>query len=210
MNAPLSAAATDLLETLTRRIRLISLGQLKRLWSISNRNRRTFERRLSRLCAAGWLEVHTINVHVLSPAAPLFLWQPGGEEPDANTLARESQDRWNFPTAPTTVCVASRRTANLFGSTSIGLPKLEHRDHDLLLASVFVIYRLQRPQLASSWIGEHARPKAGYQVKDPDAFLMNGEGRVLRVIESGGRYRPSQIESFHEYCAGEQLSYELW
>jgi hypothetical protein len=210
MNHTLSPAATDLLETLTRRVRLLSLAQLKTLWRISPRNRRVLGRRVSRLCAAGLLDVHTINVQVLNPAGPLFAWRPGGEEPDPEALARRSQRRWQFPAAPTTVCVASRRTANLFGSTSAGLPKLEHRHHDLLLAAVYVFYRRRCPQEAALWVGEHALPQAGFQIKDPDAFLIDGQGQVVRVIESAGSYRPCQVESFHEHCADEGLPYELW
>jgi hypothetical protein len=210
MNPTLSPVAADLLETLTRRVRLISLVQLKELWQISARNRRVLRRRVSRLCAARLLEVHTINVQISNPAGPLFAWRPGDDEPDAEALARLSQMRWQSPAAPTTVCVASRLAANLFGSTSAGLPKVEHRNHDLLLAAVYICYRLRCPNEAALWVGEHAIPKAGFQIKDPDAFLIGGQGQVIRVIESAGRYRPCQIESFHEHCADEGLPYELW
>lgn len=210
MTPTLSPAATDLLETLTRRVRLMSLAQLKALWRISARNRRVLGRRVSRLCAARLLDIHTINVQVLNAAGPLFAWRPGAEEPNPEVLSRRSQARWQLPAVPMTVCVASRLAANLFGSTSAGLPKLEHRNHDILLAGVYVFYRLRRPQQATFWTGEHALPKAGFQIKDPDAFLIDGQGQVIRVIESAGRYRPNQIESFHEHCADEGLSYELW
>jgi len=210
MNSTLSPVVIDLLETLTRRVPLISVTQLKVLWQISSRDRRVLGRRLSRLHAAGLLDVHTINAQVLNPAGPLFAWRPGGDEPDAVALAHRSQTRWQFPAAPTTVCVASRLTANLFGSTSTGLPKLDHRHHDLLLAAAYVFYRLRRPKEATMWVGEHALPKAGFRIKDPDAFLIDSQNQVLRVIESAGRYRPCQIESFHEHCADEGLPYELW
>lgn len=118
MNLTLSSVAADLLDTLTRRVRLISLAQLKELWQISARNRRVLRRRVSRLHAAHLLDVHAINVQILNPAGPLFAWRPGGEEPDAEALARHSQMRWQSTAAPTTVCVASRLAANLFGSTS--------------------------------------------------------------------------------------------
>lgn len=210
MNPTFSPIAVDLLETLTRRVPLISVAQLKALWRISPRNRRVLRRRVRRLCVAGLLEVHTINVQVLNPAGPLFAWRSGADEPDPEMLSRRSQERWQSPAVPTTVYVASRRVANLFGSTSAGLAKLEHRSHDLLLAGVYIFYRLRRPQQAALWIGEHALPKAGFQIKDPDAFLIDGQGQVVRVIESAGRYRPCQIESFHEHCADEGLPYELW
>jgi hypothetical protein len=107
------------------------------------------------------------------------------------------------------VCVATPLAANLLGSTARGLPPREHRDHDLRLASIYTAYRLQRPKLAQLWVGEHGLPKAGFRIKDPDAFLCNG-GKVLRVIESAGRYSEWQVEKFHEHCESNELPYELW
>jgi hypothetical protein len=98
----------------------------------------------------------------------------------------------------------------LFGSTAGGSLSLPHLDHDLRLASLYVHYRRHFPDWARLWIGEHALPKAGYRIKDPDAFLQDKTGRVLRVIESAGRYSSWQVESFHEHCVENQLSYELW
>ena len=111
---------------------------------------------------------------------------------------------------PTEVWVVSSATAAIFGSTARRLPPPEHYDHDLRLASVYVHYRTMYPRLARQWIGEHALPKAGYRIKDPDAFLRNQNGQVFRVVESAGRYSPAQVESFHEHCAEYDLPYELW
>lgn len=210
MNPTRFGAGFDLLEILTRRVRLLSLVHLKSLWHPSERNRRTLARRLSRLRANGLVDVHTINVQVLNPISPLFAWKPGDDEPNCEALARRSHSRWTCGAVPMTVCVASAITANLFGSTASGLPRLEQRDHDLLLAAVYVAYCLHRPHEAALWVGEHALPKAGFQIKDPDAFLIDRTGRVLRVIESAGRYRPGQIETFHEHCSDEGFPYELW
>jgi hypothetical protein len=100
--------------------------------------------------------------------------------------------------------------ASVFGSTAGKLPPVEHRDHDLRLAAVYVHYCMTFPQLAQLWIGEHALPKAGYRIKDPDAFLRDDAGRFVRVIESAGRYGATQLRSFHEHCFEFDLSYELW
>ncbi len=90
------------------------------------------------------------------------------------------------------------------------MPELTHRDHDLLLGEVFVAYLRDEPESARRWVGEATRPKAGYGVKDPDAFLLDEEGNTLRVIESGGKYDPERVEAFHEHCAGHRMPYELW
>ena len=52
-------------------------------------------------------------------------------------------------------------------------------EHDLRLASVYVHYRQCHPQCARLWIGEHILPKAGYRIKDPDAFLRDADGTIL-------------------------------
>jgi len=189
---------------------MLSLPQLRLFWRISSHNRRTLERRISRMCAGGLIEVHTINARLLNPTKPLFAWRPGSEQPDPFTISLQARSRWSCPATPTTVYVASRWAANLQASTSYGLPKPEHRDHDLLLAWVYVQIRIHRPQLAALWVGEHVLPKAGYQIKDPDAFLIDDTGNLQCVIESAGSYTQEQVESFHEHCVEYSLPYELW
>ena len=137
-------------------------------------------------------------------------WQPGDSEPDCEQLADSCRERWNKPAVPMTVCVASSLAANLLGSTAYGVPHRDHRNHDLRLASVYAAYRRQKPLLAALWVGEHGLPKAGHRVKDPDAFLRREDGRVVRVIESAGRYSEVQVQSFHDHCEANELPYELW
>lgn len=201
----------DLLVALTRKVRMLSVRHVASVWWPTTRSTETAHRRLRRLEEARLLELHRINAHPpLREAEPLFTWKPGGEDPDSRCVSEHARHRWNLPAQPTDVCVASPLAASLFGSTARGLPPQEHRDHDLRLGDVFVRYRNHAPQLAAFWIGEHALPKAGYRIKDPDAFLRDEQGRILQVIESAGRYSSAQVESFHEHCAELSLPYELW
>lgn len=210
MNQVLTSRDWDVIATLTGRVRILAASQLAALWSVSPHNRRILRRRMKCLAEAGLLELHTINAHVLRPTRPLFAWRPGAEQPNAQLVSQSAHSRWTFAAVPTLVYVAAPLAANLHGSSSSGLPKPEHRDHDLLLAAVYVHYRTHLPKAAAHWIGEHLLPKAGYRIKDPDAFLRNSQGQVVRVIESSGRYSPQQVESFHEHCAEQELPYELW
>ncbi len=199
-----------MVEALTRHVRMASLSQLARLgWPTASRN--VSARRLAELVKAGWLERFVINAHPPLPVTkPLFAWSPGGEEPDARRVSRDCRDRWSLAAVPTEVFVASPLAASLLASTARRLPPQEHRDHDLRLTSVYIHYHRTAPDLAAMWIGEHVLPKAGYRIKDPDAFLRDEQGRILRVIESAGRYGPQQVESFHEHCRELELPYELW
>ena len=211
MTLTLTNRDLDVLDALTLRVRLLTLRQVTELWWPNGENQRCARRRLECLEAAKLIEIHRVNAHPLLPVkSALFTWQPGDAEPNCEQLAESCRERWNKPAVPMTVCVASSLAANLYGSTAYGVPHRDHRNHDLRLASVYAAYRRQRPQLAALWVGEHGLPKAGHRVKDPDAFLRSKGGRVIRVIESAGRYSEPQVQSFHEHCEANSLPYELW
>ena len=212
MTLALTTRDLDLLETLTLRVRMLTVAHVLRIWWSEAGSQGSARRRLALLTQAGWIEQHIINAHPpLLVLRPLFAWKPGADDPDAEHIAFQTRSRrWSQAARPTEVCVASPRTACLLGSTARKLPPPEHRDHDLRLAAVYTHYRVNHPRLAGSWVGEHALPKAGYRIKDPDAYLRDGNGRVFRVIESAGRYCAAQVESFHEHCVEYDLAYELW
>jgi len=211
MNLSMTSRDMDLLDALTLRVRLLTLRQVTELWWPTGENQRCARRRLESLAAADLIEIHRVNAHPLLPVTnPLFAWKPGEVEPDFEQMAGKCRNRWNRPAMPMTVCVAGRLAANLMGSTARGVPHRDHRNHDLRLASVYAAYRQQRPRLAAFWIGEHGLPKAGYRIKDPDAFLRQPDGKLLRVIESAGRYNARQIQNFHDHCEANELPYELW
>lgn len=211
MTIALTDRDLDLLETLTLRVRMLTLKQAGQLGWSDNRNLKPVRRRLLQMSKGGLIELHVINAHPELPVKrPLAAWRPGDEEPDAGLLSRSARTRWSVAARPTEVCVAGPLAACLFGSSARGLPAVEHRDHDLRLAAVYVHYRKCQPESASLWVGEHALPKAGYRIKDPDAFLRDSHGGVLRVIESAGHYSRGQFASFHQHCFEHDLPYELW
>ena len=201
----------DILETLTRRVRLLAIEQVQRVWWPAHANRRIVRRRMRQLAAAGFVSRTIVNAHPLLPVEqPLGVWRPSDKEPDARRISRQARDRWRQSAEPIEVFTATHRTANLFGSSAGRLPTMLHRDHDLLLAQVFAFYRIHRPAEGRRWLGEDALPKAGYRIKDPDAFLIDSAGRPSHVIESTGHYATAQIVSFHAYCVEYDLAYELW
>ena len=201
----------DLVESLTWRIRLAELGQIHRGWWPDMPSQRALRRHLCRLRKAKLLFRTFINVCPLPVIrSPLIAWEPNVTDPCFERVRRQIRGRWLSPAQPTEVYWASPQAANLFGSAAGELPPLSHREHDLLLAEVYVFYRLRRPQLARRWAGEDALPKAGYRIKNPDAFLLDDQGQPLRIIESSGHYSMKQIQSFHEHCAENNLPYELW
>lgn len=138
------------------------------------------------------------------------MWRVGEPSPDAWRVSLAARARWRRPTSRQAVFQATELAARLFGSTAGRPSRTYERQHDLLLAEVFVRYREELPLLAGYWVGEEALPKAEYGVKNPDAFLIDDESRPRRAIESAGAYSQQQVETFHEYCRLARLPYELW
>jgi hypothetical protein len=203
----------EIVETLAAKVRVLSLAQVARgWWNPSQRREEHARTRLRLLRRAGLLDEYRVNLHPpLELRGPAFRWSPGDGDPDAEAVARQLQARWTEAARPTTVYTASPLAANLFGCTGGELPDLTHRDHDLLLGEVFVTYLLSEPDIARRrWIGEATRPKAGFRIKDPDAFLVDDAGNTLRVVESGGKYDAERVTTFHEHCVENRLTYELW
>jgi hypothetical protein len=205
-----TTAELEIVEALTRRVRLIREDQLVSLWQETALAPQPFEEALKRLVSGGLLHRAVVNAHPrLSVESPLAAWRPGRKAPSALRIASRIRRRWDQLAQPTTVYWASKMAANLYGSFGGELSPLLHRDHDLLLAEVYVHYRRRFPQLAQRWLGEDVFSKAGFRVKDPDAFLFE-DGRPALVIESAGRYGAAQIQAFHEHCVEYDLAYELW
>lgn len=210
---PWTSWELDVVETLARRVRMMSITQIARIWWPQLPSHKTIRVKLARLRRADLIRRTMVNV--ASPGnvkRPLFAWRPGFDlaAPDCHRLSQFAKRRWNSAARPTEVYWASPQAANLFGSSGGELPTLLHRDHDLLLGEVYVIYRQRAPELAVRWLGEQALPKAGYRLKDPDAFIVDDQGRLTCAVESAGRYGVQQIESFHQHCVDQQLAYELW
>ncbi len=211
MNGVWTPVELEIVETLTRRVCLMSGSQVADVdWS-GGESVNHLGSLLNRLLAADLLQRTIVNVHPrISLDEPLVAWQPGADQPDLQRARATIKDRWHQPTEPTEVYWATRRAANLFGSTSGDLPDLFHRDHDLLLAEVYVFYRRHRDPLAKRWLGIGVIPQAGCGIKNPDALLFGDDGRPARAVESSGHSGLRQLECFHEHCVSFDLPYEIW
>ncbi len=194
----------EIMQSLTMCVRVMSTRQINRIWGDPSVH-------LGRLQQAHLVERYLVNTHpTLEPKRPLFAWEPNGRPPQCKRLSEKARNRWCQVAQPSEVYTASKKSANLFATGFQGLPPIEHRDHDLLLADAYVVYRRALAHSTNHWIGEDYVPKAGFRTKDPDAFLVDAEGHPIRIIESGGRYSARQIEDFHDYCESLDLPYELW
>ena len=198
----------EIVRALTCQVRVLSHDQVRRGW---NQPIDAVRQQLARLVTAKLVAI--VELTVVAPMVgrtPIFLWKPGEDSPDAWRLSLAVRNRWRRAATRHTVFQATDLAARLFGSSAGRSTRVYERQHDLLLAEVFVRYRQELPSLVPYWVGEEALPKTEYGVKNPDAFLIDDESRPRRVIESAGAYSQQQVETFHEYCRLTRLPYELW
>lgn len=202
----------DVLRTLALRVRCLSLDQIARVWWPDARNQedavrarlRTFER-------AGLLRRVTVDAAPrLDLEGPILAWSVGEAKPDCGAMSWQLRKRWGKLTSPLPLYVATAHGANLFGAFADRPPRENDVDHDLHLSEVYLYYRRRRPQEAGHWLGEAVFPKAGKNIKDPDAFIVDEGLRPIRVVEFGGRYDQRRVAAFHDHCADQELPYELW
>lgn len=199
-----------LLDVLTNRVGSLELTDARRIWNSRSVNE-SFHRALARLGTAQLIELYDVNVRRAARASRPILQLIRGKcaEVDCVSVSRRLRERWTTKSYRIRVVTASRLSANLFGGSAGGLPKLGHREHDVLLGSVFAHYAINAPDVARKWVGEHALPKAGFRIKDPDAFLVHG-GDPYRIVESGGSYGVSQVKSLVEFAHERNLELEVW
>lgn len=203
----------DILRTLALRVRLLTLEHLAGIWwADSRRGVNTARARMRKLTRAGFLHRYLMNVHPLLPLQrPAFVWHPGKRGPNEEKLSHQFRKRWTQVARPTSVFLATRRTVNLFGGYGKGrLGNPLEWDHDLHVGQVYCCYRKKKPREASLWLGEDAYPKAGFGLKDPDAFLRLPSGERARAIEFAGKYDAQRVRDFHLHCQTYEMPYELW
>jgi len=200
-----------IVEALTVKVTVLTLSQIaSHWWQPSKRRRENASRRLLAMERSGLLERRLMNGHPLLQATkPLASWQPGCDAPDPDAVAKLTHARWKEAPIPYVVYSASPLAANLFGSYH-AKPVPMQLTHDLHLGEVYLLYRSEQPDEAERWVGEHVFGKAGFHVKDPDAFICDKQGKAERVIEHSGRYSRDQIWDFHIHCKDRDLPYELW
>ncbi len=211
-----SARDKEILHALARKVRFFSVEQIAGTWWANTRSPRTHALRgLRRLQEHGFVdEVTLFALPMLPLTEPFVRWHEGRAAPDFGQLAYSMQTRFGPDGRPvaTRVFAAARATLYEFGGPS--QPKeitLKDGTHDLHVAAIFCLFHRTRPDDAAAWIGEDVRPKAGYQLKDPDAVLEFENGRRPLVVEFGGKsYRADHLRDFHEDCASRERDYELW
>lgn len=204
----LSPRDEALIRSLTERFRVVTSSLVATLWGSSESYVR---RRLRQLVAADFLLVARVPAHpLLCLSEPLVVWSPGEPEPDAGKVSYRLQARWVKPPVPTTVYLASRHAAHLFGGSGGRFDYPLQATHDLHVAALYVRLAGISPSDAARWRGEESLRTRRKRGKVPDAVLVDEHEKPVRAIEFGGRYGPHRVRAFHRVCKNQRLAYELW
>jgi hypothetical protein len=141
---------------------------------------------------------------------PILSWTPGEQPPDFSRAAYRLQSRWTKPFTSVPCFMATKRAGRNSGGSGGRRSRTSEQTHDIHLASVFLHYRAVSPELVPRWTSEATilERRNGGREKLPDAMVLDGAQR--RVIEFGGAYGKEKVEGFHNYCATEDLPYEIW
>jgi len=201
-----------ILQALTNRVRVLSIGQVARtFWDGSVHPGTAAKRRLARLEDAGLIEPMMLMAHPeLLLSDPVVRWRPGDASPDLGQASYRLKARWTKSPIPTAVVVASERGGNAAGGIGGRRPRTSEGTHDLHVASVYLRLLRDSPSRARYWVSEGAlaRPMRGCGNKLPDALIASPSERT--VVEFGGAYPKRKLEGFHAFWAKEQMAYEIW
>lgn len=141
---------------------------------------------------------------------PLAEGGPGTPRPDYWQLLYRADTRWAGQARMTTVYVATRCCAQLFGRHRTGaLPHRLQGNHAVACSEVYYTLRRDQPAIAARWVGEDALPGLGSKV--PDAGISDDSGQLARVIEVVGlHYGKEKLERLVEEALERGLGYAIY
>ncbi len=198
-----------ILDTLTRRVRVLSVGQVAAMWWTTGTA--AAKARLRDLEAQGWLLlVNLLAEPVPDLHAPVATWKPGQPQPDFGPLSYRLRSRWTQPACPVLAAVATKQAGNRYAGKGGRVPRPSEATHDLCLSAVYLKLLREDPRRAGRWISEARLYERG-EGRDgrlPDAAIVTRAGTT--VIEFGGAYATAKVADFHNFCADRSWGYELW
>lgn len=202
----------EILATLTRRVKALSLTQVQGAWW-PGATSRTVLSRMRQLESNGWLQVvglpaKGIDFRVTNPLVPADEL-PGVLE--LRSLVAIARSRWQAPVRVVQSVAATRQAARYFGGHA-QVPRPSEATHDLFLSAVYLRYLCTTPSDIESWLGERqvARLVDGGDSKVPDALLKSSAHGLTAVEVVGESYSATKLEAFQSFCSSRGWRCELW
>lgn len=201
-----------IIRSLTRRVRIVTLGLIRAHWWSSASTHSTARRRMAQLVDAGWLGCRCVPSRpLLILSQPVFAWNPGAVAPNFDAISWALQRRWSNAARRQNIFFATRQATECFGGSARGsIKNLSQVTHDLHVSLLYFNLLRHEPELAACWVGEDELAHERRHAKLPDAILRDSHGHVLRVIEFGGAYSARRVRAFHQDCARRGHSYEIY
>lgn len=167
---------------------------------------------LNRLRENGWLSRFrcVANWPSMSEQA-IVSWSPGHPKPDLGherTIARQSPHSSGLRNIR--FYVASRWTANLFGSSYRGTVSTELVTPWLKWAQVYLRLLGESPELAPD-CNCRTIPCPGEKIGNLPPYLsINRDGVPSRVIAILRESSAARLDALHDYCEQHSIPYQLW
>ena len=202
----------EILDTLTRRIRMLSVAQVAATWwPESIRSVEQAKVRLRELERLG--DLRLLNVLARPEPAlesPVVTWKPGTAEPEFGPVAYRLRSRWTSPARRRLAVIATAQAGIRFAGKGGRAPRASEATHDLCLAAIYLRMRSTDPHRGRQWVSEAMLYERGEGRGDrlPDAAIVSRRGKT--VIEFGGAYPPTKVADFHRFCSERGWGYELW
>jgi len=208
----LTSRDLELLDTLTRKVRVLTIQQIARTWwTTSQRAIENARERVSVLSSRQLLQTQRVPAHPELPLeAPAASWNIGEAKPDFGSVSYRLKARWKDHLVSTLCVSATSSSANRFSGHGGRFPRQVERSHDIHLAAVYLRYRQEQPELVPGWIFEEQlrEEKQRRSGRLPDVIICTGS--TNKVVEFGGAYPKAKLEAFHAYCKEQELPYEIW
>lgn len=206
----LRAADIPCVETLTQKLRFVSVHQAATMWW-PGRRPTTVRQHLNALTRDGWLSRLATTVGPPLPLErPLCTWRPGDSPPDFDALAYAAQRRAPTNRVPMELFAATPAAARRFGGHT-GQFKLGSLFHDLNVAELYVRLFLKDRPAAQAWIGEDLLVLDRGGDVCPDVELRGSDGRPYRVLEfAGTSYKAERFARLIDDCAFRGLPMEVF
>lgn len=202
-------ANRELLVVLTKKVRVLSLEQVAKLWCRGDGQ--VARRRVKRLEECGLLSSRTLLAHPeLELAGPLVCWRPGEPSVDPGSLAHTLESRWHMPLRATQCVIATSAAGRLIGGHGGRAPRTTEASHDLNMSAVYCCLHASDPCAASAWVSEAHLQSLGLR---EDGVLPDGAiwcGHSLMFVEFGGRYSRDRLATFVAYCESRGTGFEIW
>lgn len=201
-----------ILETLTKRVRVLSVSQVADTWWGGQKTGvKLAKARLFELERRGMVQLLAGLARPLPKLTePVMTWTVGDPTPDFGSVSYRLRSRWTLPARRTLVAVATADAGSRFAGKGGRVPRASELTHDLCLAGVYLKILATDPRRAKAWVSEASLYERGEgrNSRLPDAAIVTRARRT--VIEFGGAYPPGKVADFHRYCEQHGWGYELW